>query len=274
MRRPEDRRIFNLVSGKTRFEVVDAWPDEDDDDEPTKRSVDSAGQAQLYLYDEISYWGINAADFMREVTGLGGAPFALHVNSPGGDVFEGLAMLNTLRNYPGHVTAVVDGIAASAASFLIMGADEVVMAQNSMLMIHDAWGLCMGNAADMAAMATQLDRASQNIADIYHSKAGGKKEEWRSAMEAESWYDGDEAKAAGLADSVLNSGEPKKPKKTGTTQTAPAALAYDLSRYRNTRKPTPKAVPDPDPQPVDQPVDKPAPDWAALIRTAFKEAAA
>lgn len=195
------RRLFNLVKGETRFEM--------------KATNDAA---QLYLYDEISFFGVMAADFVSEMSGLSGQDLELHVNSPGGDVFEGLAILNTLRSYPGKVTAVVDGVAASAASFILMGANEVVMQPNTEIMIHDAWGMCLGNSADMVDMAQRLDKVSSNIANIYSGKAGGDDETWRSRMREEAWYGADEAVTVGLADRVE------------TRKTSGAPVAYDLSR--------------------------------------------
>ena len=166
------------------------------------------GVATLRLYDPIDSWGgewgVSAKEFVGALGALPAdtAEIRLHVNSPGGEVYEGITMLNALRNHKARVVVVVDGIAASAASFVAAGADETVMGQNSQLMIHDAWGLGMGNAADMRGLADVLDKISDNIASIYSVKAGGDVAAWRTAMLAESWYSADEAVAAGLADSV------------------------------------------------------------------------
>ncbi len=185
-----------------------------------------AGPAKMYLYDEISWFGVNASDFVQELTSLAGQDVDLHVNSPGGDVFEGLAILNTLRAHSGRVVAYVDGIAASAASFIVMGADEVVMQPNSELMIHDAWGMCLGNAADMRDMSERLDKVSDNIADIYSRKGGQAPTHWRSEMRAERWYSPDEAVDIGLADRI-----------GGPTTEDGATLAFDLTKLRNARQP-------------------------------------
>jgi ATP-dependent protease ClpP protease subunit len=128
----------------------------------------------------------------------------LNVNSPGGEVWEGIAILNQLRAHPATVTAVVDGVAASAASFIACGVDQVVMARNSQMMIHDALGICVGNAADMTAFAALLDKISGNIADVYASRSTPDADTWRTAMRAESWYNADEAVAAGLADRIAD----------------------------------------------------------------------
>lgn len=167
-----------------------------------------AGVAVIRLYDPIDswgeYWGVSAKEFAATLDELGDDvnEIRLHVNSPGGDVFDGIAILNALRSHPALVVVTVDGIAASAASFIAAGADELIMARNSELMIHDAWGLCVGNAEDMRKLAGDLDRISSNIASIYADKAGGTVADWRAAMVAETWYSAEEAVAAGLADRV------------------------------------------------------------------------
>jgi ATP-dependent protease ClpP protease subunit len=121
-------------------------------------------------------------------------------------VWDGLAILNTLRSHDAPVTAVVDGIAASAASFIAVACDEVVMMPNSRMMIHDALGLCIGQAVDMREYADFLDDTSSNIAEIYAERAGGTTEEWRATMSAKGlngqWYTAQEAVDAGLADKV------------------------------------------------------------------------
>lgn len=185
----------------------------------------NGGVVTLRLYDPIDSWGgdwgVSAKEF---AVALAAVPrdtteIRLHINSPGGEVFEAVAILNQLRAHPAKVVAVVDGLAASAASFLATGADETIMGQNTQLMIHDAWGLCIGNAGDMRGLADLLDRLSNDIADIYGAKAGGTTEDWRTAMIAESWYSADEAVAAGLADSVA--GDEPQP-----------SAAFDLSTFK------------------------------------------
>lgn len=159
--------------------------------------------AQVYLYDAISGWfGVTAKDFARDWNALDVDQIDLFINSPGGDVFDALAILNVIRRTEARVVAHVDGIAASAASFIAMGADELVMGRNSELMIHDASGLCWGPAEDMQKMSDDLARISDNIASIYAEKAGGEASTWREAMLAETWYSADEAVTAGLADRV------------------------------------------------------------------------
>lgn len=187
--------------------------------------VGDGSTAVLRLYDPIDSWGgewgVSAKEFTDALDSLGSIEeIRLHINTPGGEVFEAVAILNALRRNDARVVAIVDGIAASAGSFIAAGADETLMGRNSQLMIHDAWGLAIGNAATMRETATLLDHLSDNIADIYAAKAGGSTRVWRDAMLAETWYSADEAVAAGLADRVEG-------------VDAPAKNAFDLSVFQH-----------------------------------------
>ncbi len=184
---------------------------------PTRRSVLNAAPVTLTnkdvtvlrLHDPIDSWGedwgVSAKEFVAVLDTVSTPEIHLHINSPGGEVFEAITIVNALRRHPARVVAVVDGIAASCASFLACSADETVMGQQAQLMIHDAWGGCIGNAGDMRGMADLLDRQSDNIAGIYAAKAGTDVADWRAAMVQETWYSADEAVAAGLADRVEES---------------------------------------------------------------------
>lgn len=159
--------------------------------------------ADIWVDDEIDpWWGISAATFRQELDALDVDHINLFVNSPGGSVYEAIDMMNNLRRHKAHITATVNGLAASAASFLIMAADEVVMAPHSELMIHDASTIVWGNAEDMARTIADLNRISDNIASMYAEKAGGEPADWRVRMIAETWFTDREAVEAGLADRV------------------------------------------------------------------------
>lgn len=194
--------------------------------------VDESGTAKLHLYDPIDSWGgswgVSANEFKDALETVKDAKqINLHINSPGGEVFEGVAILNQLRAHAANVTAVVDGIAASAASFIACGADQTLMARNSQMMIHDASGLVIGNAEDMTQFAGVLNKISDNIASIYSDKAGGTVKDWRKAMLNETWYSDSEAVSAGLADEVDGGSEAVE-------------NAFDLSMFKhNGRKDAP-----------------------------------
>ena len=165
--------------------------------------------AEVDIMDEIGGWyGVTARDFAESVNGLDVDEIRLRINSPGGDVFDGVAIMNTLRQHKATVRANVIGLAASAASFIAVGgADEVTMAENSMMMVHDASGLVLGDAEDMHEMAGLLDQISDNIASVYAGKAGGSTREWRDVMRAERWYSAADAVEAGLADHAESGAE-------------------------------------------------------------------
>ncbi len=161
-----------------------------------------ADVTDVVIYSEIGYWGIEAAYFIRELAMVTTGNINLRINSPGGDVFDGIAIYNALVGHPAKVTTYVDSLAASIASIIALAGDEVVMGKYSMMMIHDASGGVGGNAEDMRAMADLLDKISQNIAQAYADVSGGDADDWRQKMLAETWYTADEAVAAGLATRV------------------------------------------------------------------------
>lgn len=181
-------------------------------------ATSDTSEATLYLYGPIDSWGgpwgISAAEVAGALNALpaGTTDITMRINSPGGEVFEAVAIMNLLRDHQARITARVDGLAASAASVLAVSADELIMGGNTELMIHDAWGLAIGNAEDMRAYGDLLDRTSDNIAGVYDDKAGGGVAQWRDYMKAESWFTAEEAVDLGLADSVNtgaeSSGEP------------------------------------------------------------------
>lgn len=160
--------------------------------------------AKVYIYDEIGFWGTTAAEFAQQLNELDVNEIELHVNSPGGQVFDGIAIYNALKQHPAKVTTYVDALAASAASFIALAGDKVIMSRNATMMIHDAMGICMGNSADMIETSKILDSVSDNIADIYAFNAGGEASDWRDFMRAETWYTAFEARDAGLADEVAD----------------------------------------------------------------------
>ncbi|MFE1205648.1 head maturation protease, ClpP-related [Streptomyces sp. NPDC058762] len=209
----------------------------------------SADEAEVMLYDEVGGWlGATADEFINDLRGITASNILLRVNSPGGQVYEGIAIANALRSHPASVTVQVDGIAASIASVIAMAGDRVRMMPNAMIMVHDASGLTVGNAADHRDTAELLDKISGNIADAYAARAGGTRDEWRQVMVAETWYTAEEAVAAGLADEVVptpkrGDGEPEMRQQ------------FDLAAYgyHGPRKDEPKAEGEwatPEPQPT------------------------
>lgn len=165
---------------------------------------------EILMYGTVG-WEITAAETIAKLADMTG-DVTVRINSYGGDSFEGVAVKNALRAHAGHVTAVVDGVAASAASVIaVCGADRVVMRPGAELMIHDAWTFTDGNAADLTKVAADLERTSQAMAEMYAEKAGGDAERWRDMMRAETWFSAQEAVDAGLADAVEDGRTAERP---------------------------------------------------------------
>lgn len=219
----------------------------------------------IYLYDFIAgsesdaeWWGgISAEAFTKLITAMEG-PVSVRIDSPGGDVFGGRAIAQAIREYSGEVTAHIDGLAASAASFIAIAADKVVAAPGSFVMIHRAWTLALGNCNDMRASADVLDKIDGTLADSYAAKAGGEPADWLVQMDGETWFTAKEAHAAGLVDEVA-------PERAEKTSNAVARAKWDLSAFEHAPEITPEpepqvepeaaaeveADPDPEPEPVE-----------------------
>lgn len=167
-------------------------------------SADGEDTTKVYIYDEIGFWGTSARNFLKQLLDIDSSKIELHLNTPGGDVFDGIAIYNTLKQHPAEVTVVVDALAASAGSFIAQAGDRVVMTRNATMMIHDASAFAYGDAALFEEMLGVLNKLSDNIADIYAFNAGGTVAEWRGLMKAETWFNASEAVEAGLANEMLD----------------------------------------------------------------------
>jgi ATP-dependent protease ClpP protease subunit len=175
---------------------------DDPDDEKTGWSVTAAGTPKVYVFGMIGGWRMNVEAFVKAVHTIQAPAIDVHVNSPGGFVWDAVAMYEALKSHPARIVAHVDGLAASAASFLVQAGDERVMAMGSRLMIHDAQGAAYGSPAEMREAADFADAVSDDIAEIYAERAGGKPGTWRKAMSATTRYSAQQAVDAGLADRV------------------------------------------------------------------------
>lgn len=200
--------------------------------------------AEVAIYDEIGAYGVSAKGFLAELGALpDGTPVDLRLNSPGGSVFDAVAIHNALKRHEGPVTVWIDGIAASAASYIAMAGDEIVMPENAFLMIHDPAGLVMGTAEDMRAMAEALDKVKGSLVSGYAAKSGRTPEEVSALMAAETWFDASDAVAQGFADRLI---EPVR-----------IAANFDIGRFRNAPPVLVEAVEaDPDPDGVEIEADE------------------
>ena len=204
------------------------------------------GEAEVFIYDFIGFdpffGGVGAADFVRDLRAINARKVLLRINSPGGDISEAVTIRNALIEHPAEIETHVDGLAASAASWVGLAAKNVIMSPHAMMMIHEPWFMVGGDAEFLHHEADVLDKFGADIAKMFQEKAGGTEDRWRGLMRDETWFSDEEAVSAGLADEVA-------------TQEAPAAEnRYDpaiLQLFKNTpehltKKPEP---PEPTPKP-------------------------
>lgn len=235
-------------------------------------SLDEGGSptAAVHIYGDIGSWGITAASFVEELKAVDAAEISLYINSPGGEVFDGLAIHNALRSHRAKVMVQVDSLAASIASVIAMAGDRIVMSPHSQMMIHDAQGVSCGSPEELREYADFLDRQSDNIAAVYAERAGGTKAQWRKRMQAESWFFADEAVEAGLADEVA---KPQRMTPEEEEQARAVAAAWDLSVYNYAHTSRENAPAPPPAEPETPPaVEPPAPALPAFDPAAFRAA--
>lgn len=162
----------------------------------------SENSTEVVIYDEIGQWGIDSKAFIEEIKKISTENILLRINSPGGSVIDGLAIHDAIKRAPQKVTAQIEGLAASIATIIALGADEVTMSQNSLFMIHNVWGGETGGAKDMRKAADLMEKMGDRLVNIYVSKTGKDESEIRYWMDEETWFTADEAYEAGFIDYV------------------------------------------------------------------------
>ena len=188
------------------------------------RAAKGDGPAEIRIYDSIGWWGVTAKDFAAELDKVEADEIDLRINSSGGDVFDGFAIYNLLRDHPATVRTIVDGFAASIASIIALAGDSVEVHEASVVMIHDPWGVGIGNASELRQLADVLDKTiAAPMAKIYADRMDKSVDEIRDLMESETWYTGEEAVESGFASRLIASDPPDKD----------AGAARDLSGFRN-----------------------------------------
>lgn len=197
--------------------------------------VDGEGTAEIFIYDAIGgWWGSLTADSFRQtLRNVEGAKrLNIFVNSPGGDVFEAKAMLSQLERFKAEKVVYVDGLIASAATFLAMGADRIVTVPHGTWMIHNAWGIAAGDAAELRKYADLLDMVTGDIAGIYERRTKQELKKLRQLMDAETWMTADEALALGFTDKVATFQEDTGTAPVETQSDAAAKAASILTSTR------------------------------------------
>ena len=179
----------------------------------------SVDVTDVYLFNDIGTFGVSAQSFVEEIKEYEGKELAIHINSLGGEVFDGMAIYSIIQRRKAKTTVYIEGIAASIASVIALAADEVIMSENSLLMIHNAWGGTQGDASEMRKQADVLDKITNEIAEIYVKKTNLPYDEIIRMMSEETWLTAEEAVALGFVDSIS---EPIK-----------VAAKYDVSKFKN-----------------------------------------
>ena len=192
------------------------------------RAEQSGNEATLYIYDvivadefEAEYWGgVAPESFVKAVRDIEADVIHLRINSPGGSVFAARSMEQALREHPAKVIAHIDGYAASAATFISMAADEVVMNQGGFFMIHKAMTVAYGNADELVDTADLLEKIDSTLVGTYHNRTGQDKDQIAQWMADETWFTAEEAVENGFADRVENGAKAEN-------------KAWNLSAYQN-----------------------------------------
>lgn len=192
------------VSAFTKPQVLDRWAE----DVAGIRAV-ATGDNVVTIFDVIGedFWtggGVTAKKVSAQLRAIGDRPVEVQINSPGGDMFEGLAIYNVLREHPQEITIKVMGMAASAASIIAMAGDEIQIGAASFIMIHNAWVLAMGNRHDMRETADFLEPFDQAMVDVYAARTGQDTKDIAKWMDDETFMSGSTAIERGFADALLS----------------------------------------------------------------------
>lgn len=166
------------------------------------KSASASAPAEISIFDEIGAWGVTAKDFIADLKAIDAATIKVSINSPGGSVFDALAIFNALRQHPAAIEVVIMGVAASAASFIAMAGDKITMPANAFMMIHNPLNFAYGNADELRDMADVLDKIGESIIAIYVKRTGQTNEEIKALLDAETWLNADEALEKGFCDEV------------------------------------------------------------------------
>lgn len=197
------------VSAFTKPQVFEKWSE----DAAGVRAV-AVGDNVITMFDIIGedYWsggGVTAKKVAAQLRAIGDRPVEVQINSPGGDMFEGIAVYNVLREHPQPITVKVMGMAASAASIIAMAADTLEIGAASFLMIHNCWVLAMGNRHDMRETADFLEPFDAAMVDVYAARSGQKPADIAKWMDGETFMSGSQAIERGFADALLPSDQMK-----------------------------------------------------------------
>lgn len=200
---------------------------------PVAAEADTATTISIYDVIGQDFWtgeGVTAKRIAGALRQIGAKDVVVNINSPGGDMFEGLAIYNLLREHPGAVTVKVMGLAASAASIIAMSGDRIEMGLGSFMMIHNSWGMVVGNQYDFRAAADTFAEFDAAMTDIYAARSSLDRAELEKMMAADTWLRAEAAIEAGLADATFDAPEPAEDSKEAKARSARAELEATLAK--------------------------------------------
>lgn len=207
--------------------------------------------AEISIYDEIGFWGVTAKQFIGDLKAIDATAIKLAINSPGGAVFDALAIYNALRQHPANVEVTIMGVAASAASIIAMAGDTVVMPENAFMMIHNPLNMAYGNADDLREVADVLDKIGASLVGIYAKRTGLPEDEIKALLDAETWLNAEEAVLKGFADEL----QPQ----------LKVAASFDMERLPDNVRASIAPAAEPEPAPEPEPEDDHPLDAAAIV---------
>lgn len=213
------------MNNKRISQLLQLIVDNKDREHTLRAETTEDGTNCIYIYDVIdSWWGVSAEDVGKALDGFGGKDISVYINSPGGDVFEGRAIQSRLKAYSGNVHVVIDGLAASAATTVALGADKVSIFDGAFFMIHNAWTLAFGNKSDLTKTVSLLEKIDDAIGKDYAVATGESHDQIVEWMDDETWFTAAEAKAHGFVSDII----------TGDSATsANNRAAWNLAAYKN-----------------------------------------
>ena len=192
-------------------------------DRPSNLAQVNPEKNEILIYEEIGFWGVTAGDFSEALKATDpNERLTVGLNSPGGDIFDGVAIMNTLVGR-GNVEIRIDGFAASIASIIAMAGDRILMAENAAFMIHNPWTVVGGDAESLRKEAEVLDKLKTTLIKSYQRHVTTTESELSRLMDEETWFTADEAKDVGFVTEIINSVE----------SSSIAQNRFDLSLYRN-----------------------------------------
>ncbi len=201
-----------------------------------RNSAQDPAEAELLLYGDISeysWWGdtVSPKKFNEDLRRLGNVrSLTVRINSYGGDVFAAHAIYNSLVQHPAVVRVRIDGIAASAATIVMLAGNEIVMPENAMIMVHNPWTIAMGDARDLRKQADTLDQVRESMLAVYETRTGMKRQDLVDMMDSETWMTAEEAAAHGFADTVEKN--ERVPVSMANGKLVVNGLVMDASRMR------------------------------------------